>query len=439
MLKVSQYISNNALLLLSKAEQIFTVASLVLYTNAVIPLLIIQGASEGDGVDITTFDFSILNLLFVLNYLVVFSLLFLRWQKVLHFISQNLLFLGFMLIVPLSFAWSAAPDRTLTGSIGMIGTTMFGLYIASRFTLKEQLKLVAWAFGIVVVLSILFIVALPQYGIMGGVHAGAPRGVFTHKNGLGKFMVLSLMAFLLLVTSPGSKKLIPWLGIAASAGLIIASASAGALLNGVMLTVIVLLSSQVFRLRLPFFVSVFLLSILLALSVIVWFTEIATPVLDLFERDLTLTGRTDIWPAVIQKIQERPWLGYGFSGFWHGTQGESADVIRTLRWRVPDSHNGFLDLALQLGLVGSVVFALVIWLTLIKSVALVKMRFCPEYLWPVVLLSYAFIVNFSESTLLAQNSFFWILLSSAVISVSTEFKNLISQPEELAKQIKGLA
>jgi exopolysaccharide production protein ExoQ len=205
MLKFSQHIDDNALAMLTKAEHIFTIASLILYTNAVIPLLIIQGASEGDNIDVTTFNFTPLNLLFVLNYLVVFSLLFLRWQKVLYFISQNLLFLGFMVIVPLSFAWSEAPDKTLTGSIGMIGTTLFGLYIASRFTLKEQLKLVAWVFGIVIVLSILFIGALPQYGIMGGVHAGAPRGVFTHKNGLGKFMVLSLVAFLLLVTSPGSK------------------------------------------------------------------------------------------------------------------------------------------------------------------------------------------------------------------------------------------
>ncbi len=439
MLKVSQYIGNNALAMLTKAEHIFTVASLVLYTNAVIPLLIIQGASEGDNIDVTTFNFAPLNFLFILNYLVVFSLLFLRWRKVLYFIYHNLLFLGFMAIVPLSFAWSAAPDKTLTGSIGMIGTTLFGLYIASRYTLKEQLKLVAWAFGIVIVLSLLFIVALPQYGIMGGVHAGAPRGVFTHKNGLGKFMVLSLMAFLLLVTSPGSKKLFPWLGIVTSVGLIVASASAGALLNGVMLTAIVLLSSQVFKLKLPLFISVLLLAILLALSVTVWFSEIATPVLELFERDLTLTGRTDIWPAVIQKIQERPWLGYGFSGFWHGIRGESADVIRTLRWGVPDSHNGFLDLALQLGLVGSAIFLLIIWVALLKSVALVKTRFCSEYLWPIILLSYAFLVNFSESTLLSQNSFFWILLSSAVISVSVEFKNLVSQPEKLLNQIQRAA
>jgi exopolysaccharide production protein ExoQ len=226
------------------------------------------------------------------------------------------------------------------------------------------------------------------------------------------------------------------LGIIFSVGLIITSASAGAMLNGLMLTAIVLLSSQIFRLRLPIFIFVFLLAILLTLSVTVWFSEIATPVLGLFERDLTLTGRTDIWPAVILKIQERPWLGYGFSGFWHGIQGESADIIRTLRWGVPDSHNGFLDLALQLGLVGSMVFLLIIWITLIKSVALVKAKFCSEYLWPIILLSYAFLVNFSESTLLSQNSFFWILLSSIVISVSVEFKNLISQPKEFISQVQ---
>ena len=39
-------------------------------------------------------------------------------------------------------------------------------------------------------------------------------------------------------------------------------------------------------------------------------------IFDLFGKDQTLTGRTLIWPYVIDDISERPILGWGFHAFW---------------------------------------------------------------------------------------------------------------------------
>ncbi|MGF1568121.1 MAG: O-antigen ligase family protein [Nodosilinea sp.] len=413
--------------LFDAGERIFTVLSLILYMNAVIPLLIIGGASEGDGVDLTAFNFTPLNLLFVLNYLITTSLLILRWQKVLYVLSHNFLFAALTVMIPVSFLWSANPAETMSGSIGMVGTTLFGLYFASRFTLKEQLNLIGWAFGIAIALSLVFIIALPKYGIMGGVHAGTPRGVFTHKNGMGKFMVLSNCVFMLLALGARPGNFYPWLGVIGSIGLIVVSSSTSALLNGTMLALIVLFFGQILKLKPRLLIPVAILSGLGAWAFSTWAIDLATLVLGFFDKDLTLTGRTEIWPAAINKIQERPWLGYGFNGFWHDIRGESADIIRTVRWNVGNSHNGFLDLILQLGLVGFVVFILIAWTTLVKSCLIVQNDFRWEYLWPVVFLMYIFLINFAESTLMSQNDFFWILFTSIVFSTAIEFKRVFGQ------------
>lgn len=413
--------------LLHRGESIFTVASLMLYMGCVIPLLITNGASEGDGQDILAFNYTPLNLLYLLNYSVVSGLLLFRWRKVLYFISQNPLFLILMLLIPVSFLWSAKPDETLSGSIGMIGTTLFGLYIASRFTLKEQLNLLGWAFGMTIILSIIFIVALPKYGIMGGVHAGTPRGVFTHKNGLGKYMVLSNSLFLVLARASEQRNYIPWIGIVGSIALIFASTSTGALLNGIMVAIVILFS-QIFQLKFRLFLPILILSGLLTWAISTWALDIATLVLGSFGKDLTLTGRADIWPFVIDKIQERPWLGYGFNGFWHGIQGESAYIIRAMRWPVPDSHNGYLDFILNIGLVGFSLFLLISWSTLVKTYALLRQKFKWEYIWPFIFLMYLVIINFTETSLIAQNSVFWVLYTATVVSTAVEFRHVFQSP-----------
>ena len=72
----------------------------------------------------------------------------------------------------------------------------------------------------------------------------------------------------------------------------------------------------------------------------------------------TLTGRLPLWTLAFQFIGERPLTGYGFYAFW------TPDHIRyfsdQLGWGVPESHNGFIELLLSLGIPG-----LLLYLTLL--------------------------------------------------------------------------
>lgn len=76
-------------------------------------------------------------------------------------------------------------------------------------------------------------------------------------------------------------------------------------------------------------------------SLVAWFTSA-------LGRDGTLTGRTHIWEVLLKLSARNPLLGLGYGGFW----GLHPDITSELQ--VGQSHNGYLGVYLELGVVGLV-------------------------------------------------------------------------------------
>jgi exopolysaccharide production protein ExoQ len=79
----------------------------------------------------------------------------------------------------------------------------------------------------------------------------------------------------------------------------------------------------------------------------------------LLGKDMTLTGRTNIWSAVLDSIAKQPLLGYGYQAFWLGMEGESYRVILAVSWMLAQAQNGFLDIMLENGAAGLAIVLLV--------------------------------------------------------------------------------
>jgi exopolysaccharide production protein ExoQ len=74
--------------------------------------------------------------------------------------------------------------------------------------------------------------------------------------------------------------------------------------------------------------------------------------------DPTLTQRTDIWAFALKKIEERPWLGFGYEVFWGaGSNSPSLREGPGFVAQMPHAHNGYIDMTLQTGLIGLALFA----------------------------------------------------------------------------------
>jgi O-antigen ligase len=73
-------------------------------------------------------------------------------------------------------------------------------------------------------------------------------------------------------------------------------------------------------------------------------------------RDVTLTGRTDIWNAVLN-LNTNPLIGTGFASVWLTPDG--AQLAEELK--IPHAHNGYLETYLNSGLIGiSLLLAIII-------------------------------------------------------------------------------
>jgi exopolysaccharide production protein ExoQ len=69
----------------------------------------------------------------------------------------------------------------------------------------------------------------------------------------------------------------------------------------------------------------------------------------IFGRSETLTGRSKIWTTLIPYAMQKPILGHGFGGFW-------TEAIRSLT--SSHAHNGYLDVILNIGFFGLLLFAI---------------------------------------------------------------------------------
>jgi exopolysaccharide production protein ExoQ len=396
-------------------EKIFTVASLILFTGAPLVLILSGGLNQEDpGFNDT--DYSVINLLLLVVYFIAFCLLFLRWKKVALAISKGWLIWLLISLSILSFSWSALPSTTLNRIVAMCGTMVFSIYFSSRYTIKEQIELLCWALGFNTITSLATALILPQYGISGGVHAGLWRGVFNHKNSLGKAMSFSAICFLIMALRKEKNRWPFWYLFALSVFLLLMSKATSSLAILIILMVSLFIL-QIFRWQysqiIPAFVGI-------AFSIVVLYSVVSSNaelIANIVGKDLTFTGRTELWDLVLDKIKERPWFGYGFGAFWQGLNGPSAYIWNTISFAAPNSHNGYLDLLLELGIAGFVLYILQFITCFINAISYLRFNRTADGLWPVILLLYIVLSNLSESGLYIQNNLFFLLQSSTLLSL----------------------
>ncbi len=261
--------------------------------------------------------------------------------------------IAMVLLALLSAAWSLDPTVTVRIAITLGFATVFGLYLATRFRSRELVWFLTAVFGISAVLSLAFGLFLPSYGVEHGVNGWAWEGIYTQKNTLGQMM---LFAAVIIRSVPGrsvQSQLLRWSGISLALVLLILSQSVSAMLClGAILVMYPLLKRfRRHRLRSALTLAV---GYVLCSTAFVLNTN-ADTVFGEMGKDRTLTGRTYIWSAVMGQIAERPLLGYGFGAFWLPDSGPGSRVRELIHWSTPDAHSGYLDIAAELGLLGTLI------------------------------------------------------------------------------------
>jgi exopolysaccharide production protein ExoQ len=361
-----------------------------------------------------------------LNYVAIVAILAADYPGTLRVVYRNVLVVALILLVFASCLWAYDPKLVLQRSIGVFGTTLFGVALAVRLSLEDQLRLMSWVFRITAVLSLACVVLAPRYGISEWPHEGDWRGIFGHKNGLGACMALSVLVEWHLPAKTSAAKSLKIATLLLSSVLLFFSNSITAmiaLVGALALIEVYRIARQ--RLRIPMFaiVSAALFAIVSGLLLLTAGSEIVTGALG---RTSNLTGRTEIWRWVFSYAMERPILGFGFSGFWGGAAPESLALDRRLGFHVMYSHNGYLDIFLTLGGVGILLVLAFLWIGMRRAFYCSERKESSVDFWPLALLFFFLLYNAAECTILVQD-LQWALLLAAVSSAD---ERLFEEPQE---------
>jgi O-antigen ligase len=242
-------------------------------------------------------------------------------------------------------------------------------------------------------------------------HAGSWRGLFGHKNDFGRVIAL-MVSFLLLgfIFGIGGKygRLLT-VPLTAMAGImIINSDSSQAVLLATSIPTIVGLFLVMRQMSPTARSLLLLLSVPIAVASILSAQLIFEYTLQALGRDATLTGRTVIWEGVLLALDGSGFAGGGYGAGW-SIVGPRLTALTGIE--VGHAHNGFLDLAVDVGFVGlGMTLLFMLWLGTLAFANLMRGT-RPEFsALALALVLFSFVGNTAGSFLLNHNSIFWLLL-----------------------------
>jgi len=249
-----------------------------------------------------------------------------------------------------SAMWSIDAELSFRRGIAVFATTLFGIYLAARFDWIGALRLLASVWFLLMAASVHCRHCSARLSHAGGSGPGAWMGGWGEKNALAWHAARASLLFALLAwRDPRTAQMVAWrsraLACAGRAVEIRYCVAPAGWASGTLLAAWWMLKGRRWSLALVWLVSVG------GLLVLIYLTAPGL-LLGVLGKDETLTGRTDIWVELLRAIEQKPALGYGYLAFW-GLESEPRYWLqRAVDWNAPSGHNGWLDLAISLGLVG---------------------------------------------------------------------------------------
>ncbi|QHF19703.1 O-antigen ligase family protein [Rathayibacter sp. VKM Ac-2762] len=309
----------------------------------------------------------------------------LRWART---PKSLVLFLG---LAVLSLLWSAYPGASAIGVTAQLATTLGGVVLAVTLSSRELLTALGRALRLSVGLSLLFelviavVVRQPVlpfgveppadgptpdafYWSQAALFTGEPvQGIVGNRNLLGFLALLGLIVIAIELAAHSIRRRwgAVWVALFVATLLLTRSAT-------VLLCLVAVVLAAAFALwargrgesrRRP----VYLTAAGLAVAAVAGGAAGWGALLGLLGKSEDATGRLDIWDSVIALTLQRPVLGWGWVSYWAPWAAPFDTLAERKGVLYLQAHDAWLDVALQLGAVGLVLFAALAVSTLWRS------------------------------------------------------------------------
>lgn len=331
-------------------------------------------------------------------------------------LGQNKVMIAFCLLSLLSCLWSVSPGTSLMEAVNLVVTCACAFAAAVHLDLEQQLKALTYALLIVAIGSLMVCVAAPSIGVMSVEFPGAWRGLFIHKNVLGRTMSFAAICGAVSVMH-GRNPLAGMALLGLSLLLILMSRSKTALV----LVAAILCALPCLRLmqQHPLASRRVAMAALMLVGIGIGFeaawgtllhaiTDVAEALAHSVGKNLSITGRDFIWRICFDAIWQQPMLGYGYHAFWV-YPGPVGWVWQSTNWRTPHAHNGYIELMLGVGITGMILFAGMLLTAIKRVVQQVGASMTWAACWPLLTISFILISAGNESLLVNPVERLWLI------------------------------
>jgi exopolysaccharide production protein ExoQ len=338
----------------------------------------------------------------------------------------------FVLFSIASVLWSNMQTVTLHRSLVFTFATVVSIFLGLRYSISDFLRVLYWLGAVIIITSFLMVVMAPGVGTdFKYNYNGAWRGIFWQKNQLGNIAPIFNFIFLfrffsLKINDMPIKKVVAATLYFLSLVEIFFAHSA----SGYVVTLLLHLSYglaflwlRIKNLLHPIHYYVAMAVVLVGMIGIFINFDF---VLSLLNKEPTFTGRVPLWMGLLRNIFPlNPWLGRGFGTIW----ADSAFRIRAQHlagWGDYPSiaDNGFLDILLNIGIVGLVLFLLNYIKAWIVSVQFFLQELSLEGFFPFIFMIYTFFANLTFSLFMEVEVFIWMVIVALMV-IATQKRNEI--------------
>jgi exopolysaccharide production protein ExoQ len=319
-----------------------------------------------------------------------------------------------------SMLWSPEPEYTFRKSVAFFGTVLFGFLIATLLNSREAIRLIGRVLSLAILLSVAWVLLFPEYGkhnatdFYQAVHAGAWRGIFSHRTILGHIAALTLALLISYGSFIWAPRVIRYTFIVLSVVCVIEANSAGGFVTAAIVPTLLLFTQVFVRLGARERALLLMITLVIIVPLILFSSELFRVSLAILNKAPNLTGRTPLWNALLILAQEHFFLGFGYAaGFAYEVQSRVAALTG---FQYAHCHNGYLEVLIAFGYVGlGICLTVLIWLLSITGKFVLAAPNHLRYLsgFPFALVMYVVGVNCIESFLITEGTYTVALLALA--------------------------
>ncbi len=305
----------------------------------------------------------------------------------------------YLFVVGLSPVWSSRMNDSIASVVNIAALVGLAIILLVRFPPVEILRLTTIAFTIGIVLDMVWVLAMGSLGR--GVSGW--DGLATQKNALGTHGLLGIILFLMAARTFRRFR-VPFYLLAILALILLVGSESKTSLGAGIVSAASFVVFLVFRAKKTLAGAVTITLITSSVVAVLIATANLGEIAGQFGKDATFTGRTPLWSSVLDAIGEKPWLGYGYDGFFGGPLSDSHSITAypQFDWGPKHAHNALLESALHVGIPMTIIYMVFFVRGLVRATNHVRWVRGPLGLFPLVYLTTITMTSITESGIFTQ-------------------------------------